>query len=292
MGLSDLFASLKGKAGEQPSPASAPVVAQARIFHEDRAKMFDLAQTQALAELFTVPREQRTAAWQGAFFHAAWTASLEVADPPTFHGPDAFTYLRLQLPKLGKAFASNSLGNLARQAMENISGAAVFLSSMATEPEYVISMGALDSLLTYDSWLGDPVDLDDIGRSTKPEDKAGGLQTITTDKATQILLGSPSPALLPPHTARGLYRHLKDGWKIADPHISLMINPATAPSRSLIINKKLSDFPNAEIAGQQARFLLWYFPPRRSMLLMPESFKQEDMRPLTEFFTAPADEAK
>ncbi len=287
MGLSDLFANLKGKAGGSTAPAAFPAVpAQPgpRIFHEDRERMFDLKETSALSELFAVQQSERKAAWQGAFFHAVWTASLEVASPPVFHGPDTFSYLRLHLPEPTKAFQSNSLANLARQAVENITGAAIFASPTATEPEYVISMGVLDSLLTYDSWLGDPVDLDEVARSTRPEDKAGGLQTITTEKATQILVGSPSAALLPPHTARALHRHLKNGWKIAEPSVSLMVNPATAPTRSLVINRKLSEFPTPEIAGQQARFLLWYFPPRRSMLLMPESWKQEDMRPLTEFF--------
>lgn len=292
MGLSNLFAKFTGQAGGSTPPASVASVEKPRVFHEDRGKMFDLAQTQVLSELFGVAREKRNAGWQGAFFHAAWTASLEVAEPATFQGPDSFTYLRLQLPEPAKAFQSNSLGNLARQAVENLSGVTIFASPSATEPEYVISMGVLDSLLMYDSWLGDPVDLDDIARSTRPADAAGGLQTITMEKATQIMVGSPSPALLPAHTARALYRHLCDGWRIAEPRLSLMINPATAPSRSFVVNRKLSEFANAEIAGQQARFLLWYFPPGRSMLLMPESWKQEDMRLLTEFFRQSSSEVK
>ena len=246
--------------------------------------MFQLAQTSELHQLFAVPRDQRNAGWQGAFFHAAWTASVEVGTPAVFQGPDGFPYLRLNIPAPATAFDSNSLGNLARQAVERGQGAAIFASPSATEPEYVMSMGVLDSLLTYDSWLGDPVDLHDLEQRGSPQERAGGLQTITTTKDQEIMVGSPSPAFLPPHTARALYLHLRDGWKIAEPRIKVMLNPAFAPSRSLVINRKLSEFASPEAASAQARFLLWYLLPRRSLILMPESWNQQDLDPLTNFF--------
>ncbi len=285
MGLSDLFASLKGKAGGSTPPAPPPShEVKPRVFVEDRDALFKLDRTQELSELFAVPGAERKGAWQGAFFHAVWTASLEVGTPPVFAGPDGFPYLRLQLPAPARAFDSNSLGNLARQAVERGQGTAVFASPTATEPEYVLSMGVLDSLLRYDSWLGDPVDLHDLEQQGIAQERAGGLQTLTTTKNQQIMVGSPSPALLPPHTARALYRHLRDGWKIAEPRIKLMLNPAFAPARALVINRKLSEFASPEVASAQARALLWYLPPRRSLILMPESWTQQDLDPLTNFF--------
>ena len=287
MGISDLFTGSKGKA----VPATAPVAAP-RVFVEDRAAMFQMAQTNTLNELFAVPRDKRNAGWQGAFFHAAWTASMEVGTPAIFQGPDGFPYLRLHLPEPAMAFESNSLGNLARQAVENGWGAAVFASPTAAEPEYVIAMGVLDSLLTYDSWLGDPVDLHDLETQGTPKEQAGGLQTITMTRSQEIMVGTPNATVLPPHTARALYRHLHDGWKIDEPRVRLMMNPALAPSRSLVMNRKLSEFPSREAASAQARFLLWYLPPRRSILLMPESWTQEEMAPLKNFFPQQTTEAQ
>ncbi len=285
MGLSNLFQKRKDDAGSHMAPASSAAPTP-RVFHEDRARMFDLAQTRNLSELFDVPRPERKAAWQGAFFHALWTASLEVADPAVFTGPDGFPYLRLQLPQPNKAFESNSLANLARQTVESNYGAAIFASPLATEPEYVISMGVLDSLLTYDSWLGDPIDLDEIARAWQQPVPGENLKTITMEKAQQILVGTPSPALLPPHTAQALYLFLKDSWGQQEPRISLMINPRTAPTRNLVLSRKLSEFASPQEAGKQASSLLWYLPPHRSLILMPESWKQEDMSPLTTLFPA------
>ena len=284
MGLLDLFGKAKSMSGGSTPPASASSATRSRVFHEDREKMFDLAQTQVLSELFAVPRERRNAGWQGAFFHAAWTASLEVAEPPAFLGPDHFPYLRLQMPDPHKPFQSNSLGNLARQAVERTSGVAMFVSPQAAEPEYVMSMGVLDSLLTYDSWLGDPMDLAETANAPQAAQVEGGLQQIRMEKSTQILVGSPSATMLPPHTARALYLHMRDGWNLAEPSVALMVNPSIAPTRNLVLNRRLGDFASPQAAGLEARNLLWYFPPGRGLMLMPDSFKPDDMRALTEYF--------
>ena len=62
-----------------------------RSFAVERDRMFDLALTSRLGELFTVPPETRDANWTAAFFAVVWNASLEIAEPPFFTGPDGFT---------------------------------------------------------------------------------------------------------------------------------------------------------------------------------------------------------
>ena len=275
MGLLDKFTT------KPPAPEARPTP---KTFAIDRTKMFDLTQTQVLAELFAVPPDQRKAAWQGAFFTALWNASLEIGTPPVFTGPDSFHYLRMHLPAPATPFDSNSVANQAQHALDSGLGIAIFASPSATEPEYVLSMGVLDSLVTYDTWLGDPID---VAEWAKAPPQAPGIQTLTTTKDQQILVGSPSPSLLPPHTARALYRHLNEAWHIPEPRIALMMNPEFTLTRSLVINRKLSEFPDEKTASRQCGMLLWYFPPRRGLLLMPESWKQEDMRKLTDFFPQP-----
>ena len=51
-----------------------------------------------------------------------------------------------------------------------------------------------------------------------------------------------------------------------------------------MINKKFSQFASPQEAGVQGRALLWYLPPKRGLLLMPESWTEEQMRPLTDYF--------
>ena len=264
-------------------PDDATSQSPASPFAVDPARMFDLTQTQALHELFATPRDQRSSAWAAAFFPAIWNASLELPASPVFHGPDLFPYLRLYLPTPAEPFQSNCVSNLARQAVERAHGIAIFRSPAATEPEFVLSMGLVDSLLTYGSWLGDPADVADLARKPQQPPSSGGLQTIDAS-GQKIMVGSPAPTLLPAHTARALHRHLTEGWKLAGPRIALLVSAAMTPTRNLVLNRKLSDFPSPEVAGRRCRTLLWYLPPRRGLLLMPEGWTDADMRPLTEFF--------
>ena len=260
-------------------------MSESRRFTLEREQMFDLQKTSRLAELFQVAREQRSPAWLDAFFDAAWHASLQIAEPPFFQGPDTFTYVRMHVPEPGKPFQSNSLSNVASYAVERGAGVAIFSSPAAAEPEFVLSMGRLDSMLLYDSWQGDPLDLQEVAARSETQAKdEHGMETFTTKEDTQILVGSPSATLLPAHAAGMLHRHLTQGWRMDDPRIALMIVPHMAPTRNLVIGKKMSEFPDAATAARQTQALLWYLPPTRSLVLMPESWALDQMHPLTEFF--------
>ena len=92
-------------------------------------------------------------------------------------------------------------------------------------PEVVLSMGLLDSLLLYDSWQGDPMDLDDIARSTTPQESASGLVTLPASKDKKLFVSAPANTYLPAYTARALYRHLREGWKLAEPRVALFARP-------------------------------------------------------------------
>ena len=244
--------------------------------------MFDLAQTQHLFELAEVAPADRDEAWFAAFFPCVWFASLEVA--ASFRGPDTFPYLRMHLPRPAAPFASNSLGNVARNVVEQGLGVAVFASPEAAEPIFVFPMDMLGSMLEYDSWKGDPTDLEELARADRAGMGSGGLEEISMKAGQKVFVGSPASSFLAPYTARALFQHLRDGWMMAQPRIALLLNPGLVVSRNLVISNKLSEFPDRETAGRQARMLLWYLPPRRSLILMPEDWSEESMRPLTEFF--------
>ena len=244
--------------------------------------MFDLAQTQRLFELSEAKPAERDAAWSTAFFPAAWYASLEVGQ--TFRGPDYFPYLRMHLPLRGKPFESNSLGNVARGVVEQGLGVALFASPEAPEPIFVFSMGMLGSLLEYDSPEGDPIDLQEIARSGRGSAVSGDFEELPWSAGQKIFTGSPASSYFAPYTARALERHLRDGWKLAEPRVALLVNASAQVSRNLVISKKMSEFADREMAARQSRMLLWYLPPKRSVLLMPEGWTQDQMRPMKEFF--------
>jgi hypothetical protein len=121
-----LFDFLKRSRQPEPTPPAATAPANRR-FHADRSRMFDLERTGQLHQLFAVPRDRRDAAWYARFWDTAWCASVALADPKTFIGPDAFHYLRLNIPQPGP-FDSQSLANVASDCLNSGVGAAFFAS--------------------------------------------------------------------------------------------------------------------------------------------------------------------
>jgi hypothetical protein len=248
---------------------------------EDR---FNLEDTNRLAQVMQILREQRDSQWLDEFQSAAWNASIVLPTEPVFLGPDGMPYVRLELPPIDEAVETNCLSNLFVSMAEQGLGAAFFKNN--TDPpeaaEYVVPTGVLESLRAFGTWDGDPDDVVELAsRPSQPAAESGIEKTdIETDR--EVMVGSPSESYLPKHTARLLYRHLTEGWKMEDPRVALVVDPQMAPKRNLVIGRKFSEFPDQEVAAQAARMLLWYMPPHRYLLLMPENWSTDQMRPLRE----------
>lgn len=268
---------------DEPAPAF-PAGTPGRRFVSVPEERFNLDDTNRLAQAMEVPREQRNSRWLDEFQGAAWNASIVLPTEPVFLGPDGMPYVRLELPPVGEAVETNCLSNLFVSMAEQGLGAAFFKNH--TDPpeaaEYVMPTGVLESLRAYGTWDGDPDDVAEL--SARPPQHAAGSGIEKTDVETEreVMVGSPSENYLPKHTARLLYRHLTEGWKMEDPRIALVVDPQMTPTRNLVIGRKFSEFPDQEIAAQAARMLLWYLPPRRYLLLMPENWSADQMRPLRE----------
>jgi len=276
MGLRDLF---------RRSPPSAPPAPTERRFHQDRARMFDLAGTGVLAQLFAMPADERDRAWQESFFDLAWTASVAFAEPQTFIGPDGFPYLRLDLPHPGP-FDSQCLGNVAGDCLAHGVGAALFASpdDPPERPQYVLSFGLIDSLVRFDSPWGDPIDIEEASLPDAPgafdvEERASG-RTMIVKEAHEVLVGAPSADFLPPYAARALAAHLEQVWGLEDPRVQLIADMQMRPHRSLVIGRKRGEFPEGAPTDEMARMLLWYLTPLRNVMLMPEDWTPNQMTPL------------
>jgi hypothetical protein len=245
---------------------------------------FNLEATNRLAQGMQIPREQRDNDWLIEFQDAAWNASIVLPTEPVFLGPDGMPYVRLELPPIGEAVETNCLSNLFVSMAEQGLGAAFFKNN--TDPpeaaEYVVPTGVLESLRAYGTWDGDPDDVAELTARTQQGASESGIEKTDVEAERQVMVGSPSESYLPKHTARLLYRHLTEGWKMEDPRIALVVDAQMAPTRNLVIGRKFSEFPDQEVAGQAARMLLWYMPPHRYLLLMPENWTTDQMRPLRE----------
>ena len=259
-------------------------VSSGRRFVSIPEERFSLEDTNLLAQAMDVPREQRDVRWLEQFQNAAWNASIVLPAEPVFLGPDGMPYVRLNLPPIGEPVETNCLSNLFVSIAEQGFGAAFFKS--AGDPpeaaEYVMPTGVLESLRAFGTWDGDPDDAAELARDPQQHAGTSGIEKTEIEAERQVMVGSPSEAYLAKHTARLLYRHLTEGWKMEAPRIALVVDPQMTPPRTLVIGRKFSEFPDPEVAAQAARMLLWYLPPRRYLLLMPENWTAEQMRPLRE----------
>lgn len=280
MGIRDWF--------KKTEPAPAPVPA-ARRFHDDRARMFDLGFTHRLAGLFAMPREQRDQNWQDAFWDAAWCASVALAEPRVFTGPDGFPYLRLDVPAEG-AFDSQCFANLAGQCRANLTGVAFFAhpSHPAEAAQHVVSLGTIDSLLRYDSPYGDLIDVAEASEPPAPgtfdRERTGGGETLVVREAHDILIGSPSSEYLPPPLAQSLYNHLTSGWGMTDPRVQLVVDAKMRPRRSLMIGRRRSGFPEGAPIDAMVQALSWHLDPGRMLMLLPDDWSVDAMTPLRTLF--------
>ena len=69
---------------------------------------------------------------------------------------------------------------------------------------------------------------------------------------------------------------------VEDPRVQLIADMQMRPHRSLVIGKKRSEFPEGAPLDDMARMLLWYLPPQRSVMLMPDDWSLGQMTPLSE----------
>ena len=269
MGIFSLF---KPRVSEQAGGSTVLYPASGR-FAVNPNCMFDIGATHTLGALFQA--QERDAAWLAAFYRASWNASVSVPELYHFDGPDGMPYYRLNLPSPNADFEAQSLSNLANTCVERNAGAAFFGSAAdpITGPRFVLSMGVLDAMLRYDSPEGDPVDRED-----RPAYALTG--------SRQVLTATPSKEFLPAYTAHALHRYMSRIWGIADPRVRLLVDPSLSPSRNLVIGRKRSSFSSdQEVSDEMAR-LLWFMPPKRSLILMPEDWSLDQMDRLTDLDTA------
>lgn len=261
-----------------------------RRFSQAREDLFDLERTGALAALFQVAPDQRDDSWHDLFYDAAWHGSVEMPSQQPFQGPDFFPYIRFNVPR-GGAFDSQSLGNVASALVERGVGAAIFASpdDPPEAAQFVFSMGRLDSMLRFDNAEGDPIDLAEKAEKTDDDvyavKREGAHERLVTRRDHQVMIGAPSRDYLPPAVARVLFHHLRDGWKIAEPRVAVMLDPAARPQRALVVNRRHGEFAEGVAVDQAARMLLWYLTPRQMLMLMPESMSEDELVPLADYFT-------
>jgi len=264
----------------------ATAAVQIQRFHRDRSAMFDPRLTGELHALFDQPREARDSTWLDLFYDIAWFAALAAAGVQ--EGPDGLPYLRLNLPNPGDRFEPHCLANRAGDCLAAGFGAALF-GSAEDPPEaaqFVFPFGVLDSMIRYDSPDGDPIDIIESALPPEPPATKRGWFGLGGPRPAphQVLLATPSDQFLPPYTAKALHAYLTRSWGMQNPRVQLLTDVSMRPYRHLVIGKALSDFPDEQSAHQAMQYVLWHLPPMRSVVLLPDGWRLQEMTPLRDLF--------
>jgi len=228
---------------------------------------FDLAQTQALAELFEVPRESREDAWRRQFYAAVPDATLVCFEPQVRQGPDQFPYFELAIPDPGPV-TPFCVTHILDVVLDNGFGIAIFGdSSRSAGPEWVFTYGSLLSYSLYGDFDGDP--------NVKPsvEEPAG--------EQRRVLIAAPSETYLPARACKALGDYMRTMYQHPDPKIALVDDPQLTPSRNLMVNLTLEQYHGDEGKLRAAvHYLSWFLPRTYAILPTPAGWDDSNFVPL------------
>jgi hypothetical protein len=150
--------------------------------------------------------------------------------------------------------------------------------------EYVFPFGELDSLLRFDSPDGDPLDIAQTALPPMPVQRRGWLGLGSREPARTVLLATPSEDFLPSYAAKALHAYLTRSWGLKNPRVQLLTDLSMRPHRPLVIGARPRDFPPGTDIAHLMQYVLWHLPPSRSVVLMPDAMRLEEMTPLRDLF--------
>ena len=226
---------------------------------------FDLAQTQAVVELFAEPRESRDEKWRKQFYAAIPDATLMSFEPQVSEGPDEFSYFQLAIPDPGPV-TPFCVTHLLDVALDNGFGMAIFGdSSRSEDPEWVFTYGDLLSYSMFRSFDGDPAER----------------VAVSGIKSDQVLVAAPSEEHLPARARKAMGNFMRSLYQHPDPRIALVCDPQASPSRTLMVNLTLGDYDGDEEKLEAAvRYLQWFLPRTHSIIAMPAGWNASHFVPL------------
>ena len=228
---------------------------------------FDLAQTQELTRLFTVPREERLDTWQQQLYAAAPDATLMCFDPQVSRGPDTFPYFDLAIPDPGPV-TPFCITHLLDFLLENGLGCVIWGSSKREgPPEWVFTYG---DLLSYSMF----------GRFEGPMAQ-GGSPPEYVKEARQVLVAAPNESFLPTVARKAIGNFVRENYRHPDPKVGLVVDASRDPSQILVINLALEQYQGDQHKLDMAmRYLFWFLPRGYTIMALPAGWSDADFAKL------------
>jgi hypothetical protein len=220
---------------------------------------FDVAKTDVVMKLFETPRDARDDGWRARFLDAIVDASMAAPERQVMQGPDGFPYFVLERPPIGQAFTPFCVSHVLEHCTDR--GFGIVVDPTERGPEWVFTYGDLFGLRAYGSFEGDPAD------RNAPRAPAG---PDVLQKDTQVMIGAPSDAILPPWARPVIAAFIKQAANVAEPRVLLMMESGS-PTRNLVFNIHPENFPSRAAFERVMNALGWFMPANRACVAVSQS---------------------
>ena len=216
----------------------------------------DIAKTQSIVDLLTIPAQQRDEKWNQQFLIDVQTASFACADPQVIKGPDGFPYFGLHVPEPRKAFTSYCIRNIAEDFLLD-NGYGVTINPGANAADWVFSYGDIVNLHVNHEFYSKPETV-----IIEPE--------VTITKNEKILVAQPSESYLPAKARLVIKKYLQY-FGVTEPKIMLLTRELEGKMvRELAVNIFKEEVGHPEKLDDFMRQFSWFFPRHYILMIVPK----------------------
>lgn len=215
----------------------------------------DISKTSILAQLFTIPQEQRDEQWRNTFLENVETASFRCGSPQILQGPDGFPYFALFTPEPMTPFESYCIRNM-KDDFLLANGWGVVINPTGTTADWVFSHGDIVNLHVNQQFYTEP---------QHPEVPI--TETIETEE--NVLVGQPSLTFVPAET-RNIIRGFLQKNGIETPSFFLMARKMQGVVvQQLVFNIFREDFAQEKF-DELMRPVSWLLPRHYILIIIPK----------------------
>lgn len=219
----------------------------------------DLEKTLVLNSLLEIPFEQRDEKWVQDFLNSVDQANLKVGNPEVVMASDGFPYIQLQNVKTDENFQAFVINKQLPTIL--MQGFGIVINAQNERPDWVFSYGDIVNYELNDTFYTDESVFSNNGEKVQ----------IAEDE--QILVGTPSDAILPKYLKKQLREFLKHSG-IESPKammIARKFESEETVKQDLVFNFTPPQLPDEKVFQSISNTISWLLPKHYSVLFVEES---------------------
>ncbi len=216
-----------------------------------------------LRDLNKIPDAKRDDDWYGEFLDTVPQAHYVLSANDPVKAPDGFYYFNLSLlpedPKI-KIFDTVTFDDdMLEDCLERCAGIVIYPDlECKQDPVWILSYGEIHSYQNFESFAGDPEDLEEMVDAEEENPPSAAPENISTD--------APDDEFIHPG-ARRFMKNFFDGLGLNGIGITMIRDRSQAPSRALVLSLVEEDFKSVEELEDALNTVSWLRPPNRPVLL-------------------------